>query len=121
MTTESPRRLERRKILVQLETVVESLQTHKVDAAKLRESKIRVEGMVLHETSNRKPHFFMPHPSVPRPADGTTKGLHRVLDREDFCFTDPVDRARQVETNLLSYTFDWTSGKGYRTVWSSKE
>ncbi|PGH12303.1 hypothetical protein AJ79_04369 [Helicocarpus griseus UAMH5409] len=82
LTTEPPRRLERRKILVQLETVVESLQAHKIDAAKLKELKIRVEGMVLDENSDSKPHFFTPHPSLPRPADGLNQPavLHLQLD-----------------------------------------
>ncbi|KOS44650.1 hypothetical protein ACN38_g4451 [Penicillium nordicum] len=55
------------------------------------------------EDSASKPSFFEPYPSIPEPSDSVVDKVRSVLEFEDFCFTRPVDRARQVAGPWSSY------------------
>ncbi|PLB44885.1 hypothetical protein P170DRAFT_513009 [Aspergillus steynii IBT 23096] len=105
MSVETPEHLERRRVLLRLEQQVEALEAHELNASQAENLEIEIHQVTLDRTSNCKPFFFRPHSSLPEPEDNRVNHIHSVLDDEDPCFTDPVDRAYQIENNWSSYTF----------------
>ncbi|OQE06108.1 hypothetical protein PENVUL_c020G04900 [Penicillium vulpinum] len=104
---ESPEHYKDRRVLLDLELVIDELEEHKkheIHLAELEGLGIVHQRMTLdREDSARKPSFFAPHSSIPKPSDDTVDELRSTLEFEDTCFTQPVDRARQVAGPWASY------------------
>ncbi|KAJ5150779.1 uncharacterized protein N7500_004356 [Penicillium coprophilum] len=102
MPTESAKPCEHykdRKFLLELELVVDESEEHKIhefDLAKLKGFGIDHQRMILNREDSTQPSFFAPYPSILGPSDSTVDGVGLLSKFEDTCFTDPVDRARQV-------------------------
>lgn len=120
MSAESPEHYKDRRVLLELERVIDELseiKKHKIDVTELKGFGIVHQRMTLdREDSASKPSFFAPYPSIPEPSDSIVDELRSTLAFEDTCFTDPVDRARQVAGPWSSY-----APYGLHPPWTSKE
>ncbi|CAI7677901.1 unnamed protein product [Penicillium discolor] len=100
MSAESPGHYKDRRVLLELERVIDELsenKKHKIDVTELKGFGIVHQRMTLNrEDSASKPSFFAPYPGIPEPSDSIVDELRSTLAFEDTCFTDPVDRAPQV-------------------------
>ncbi|OQD67510.1 hypothetical protein PENPOL_c003G08655 [Penicillium polonicum] len=120
MSAESPEHYKDRRVLLELELVIDELsenKKHKIDVAELKQFGIVHQRMTLdREDSASKPSFFAPYPRIPEPSDSIVDELRSTLAFEDTCFTDPVDRARQVAGPWSSYV-----PYGLHPPWTSKD
>lgn len=109
MSAESPGHYKDRRVLLELERVIDELsenKKHKIDVTELKGFGIVHQRMTLNrEDSASKPSFFAPYPDIPEPSDSIVDELRSTLAFEDTCFTDPVDWARQVAGPWSSYFF----------------
>ncbi|OGM46183.1 hypothetical protein ABOM_004860 [Aspergillus bombycis] len=126
METEHPVRLERRKILLQLERTIEQLQVQQIDLSELRQFSIAVQPMTLTGNSDSRPSFFTrsrlldepddellekEYPTYPHEADPSYEELEPFLI--------PYYRAMGFCDYLTSWMLDETCGR-MPGPWSSK-
>ncbi|PYH92240.1 hypothetical protein BO71DRAFT_432127 [Aspergillus ellipticus CBS 707.79] len=117
ISVETHEHLERRTALLQLEKTVEAFQGHELNVSGAKRLGIDLHQMALDGTSNRVPSFFTPHSRLREPDSNRLNHIHSTLDDEDTCFTDPVDRARQIEPNW-SLVGDYTP---YKSVYGYEQ
>ncbi|KAK4867513.1 hypothetical protein LT330_001023 [Penicillium expansum] len=82
MSAELPEHYKDHRVLLELELAIDELAEHK--------------STKLTEDSAYRPSFFAPYPSIQAPSENIVDELQSTLAFEDTCFTEPVDRARQV-------------------------
>lgn len=122
MPIESPEHLAHRRVLLQLERTIDEHQKHTLDKSQLKGLKINFQRMTLDRNdSDRKPSFFAPYSSLPKPDDGIVGQVRSSLEREDTCFTRPADRARQVAGRWSYYIPYEVKCNPGEVLWSSKD
>ncbi|KAA8641642.1 hypothetical protein EYZ11_006838 [Aspergillus tanneri] len=120
---ESPTRRKMREALKNITQSIKGLEVDKFDLQQLKHLNIRVDSLVLDESSPHKPSYFAPYPGhlVPNPDDDALGGPYNGLDDEtEHSFTRPIDRAYVMNIHLSSYiSYCDTYAKGERPPWTS--
>ncbi|KGO75994.1 hypothetical protein PITC_011510 [Penicillium italicum] len=110
--------LEQRITLIKLDTAIEVLDVHTLDACKLEELNIKRQPMSLNKDSHLKPQFFAPRLNLPPPSDNLIHETVAFLNNKD-AFTDPMSRAYHFENDWNSYALSDTGFAYENRLWRS--
>ncbi|CAP79721.1 hypothetical protein E8E15_005534 [Penicillium rubens] len=105
---ESNDHLKQRKILIDLEEVIDQLEVHTLDASQIDELNIKHHPMTLDKDSDLQPRFFAPRHNLPRPTDELIQDAVGYLTHP-LAFQDSMTRAYHFERTWADYAFHETS------------
>jgi hypothetical protein len=118
---ESNVHLKQRKILIDLEEIIDQLELHALDASQIDKLNIKHQPMTLNEDSDLRPRFFAPRHNLPQPSDELIReAVDGATDRE--AFQDGMSRAYHSERQWSSYALQscWASlERGSDNPWRS--